>query len=225
MLRSVAIVLMLSGCIYAQTAKFTSSDKWAEYKDGNYLVRNDVWNAAAGTQTLYVNSHSDWWIHANHPGSTEVKAYAHVAYTVNKAISAIKKLSSSVGYTVPSEGVFNAAYDIWADSNKYEIMVWLGAYGGAGPLGASVEKATVGGHTWDVHKGTNGANDVFSFIISSNIKSGSVDILAILEWIKTKGWFGTKDVVVSEVQFGWEVFDTKGKEETFKINSYSVTES
>jgi hypothetical protein len=220
---STFIVMLMFECIYSQTAKFTSTDKWASHKDGDYYVTNDVWGDHAGPQTLYVNSHHDWWIQTNQPGGSGVKSYAHVGHAVNKKLSAIKSVSSTFGVTVPNSGTFNTAYDIWADNFKYEIMLWMNYHGGAGPIGGSVAKATVGGHSWDVHKGTNGKNEVFSFLRTSNTNSGTVDVLAVMHWIKSQGWFD--DVTLGEVQFGWEIFDTAGKSLEFKVTNFSVTSS
>lgn len=213
------IVMLMFECIYSQ--KFTTKDKWGTYKDGKYSITNDIWGTNAGPQTLYVNSHKDWWIHANHPDGNNVKAYAHVAYDVNKKLSAIKHVSSSFGVIVPNSGKFNSAYDIWADNHKYEIMLWMNHHGGASPLGSIVTQATVGGHSWNVNRGTNGKNEVFSFVRTSNINLGSVDILAVMKWIKSKGWFG--DVTLGDVQFGWEIFSTAGKSLEFKVTNFDVT--
>ena len=47
-----------------------------------------------------------------------------------------------------------------------------------GPRGTKQATATVGGHTWDVYRGSNGTNAVFSFVRTSNTNSGTVDVLA-----------------------------------------------
>lgn len=201
---------------------FTSSDQWAEYKEGGYIVRNDIWGSGAGKQTLHVNTHADWYVHAEHPNTGGVKAYPHVAMAVNKKLSALKSASSTFTVSVPSGGAYTTAYDIWADNNKYEIMLWMNQAGAVGPIGGSAAKATVGGHSWDVHKGSNGANDVFSFVRTGNTNSGTVDVLAIMNWIKTQGWFG--DVTLGEVQFGFEITSSAGGMD-FKVSKFSVSSS
>ena len=94
--------------------------------------------------------------------------------------------------------------------------------GAVGPLGSLQTTATVGGHTWSVYSGSNGSNAVYSFVRSSNTSSGTVDIKAVLNWIKTKGWFG--DVTLSTVQFGYEITSSSGGL-NFMTNSYSVSSS
>lgn len=76
-------------------------------------------------------------------------------------------------------------------------------------------------HSWTVYKGSNGANEVFSFIRTSNSTSGSVDIRAVVDWIKnTKGWFG--DVTIGDVQFGYEITSSSGGLD-FRTNSFGVS--
>ncbi|MEJ5264933.1 MAG: hypothetical protein WHT29_06425 [Bacteroidales bacterium] len=55
---------------------------------------------------------------------------------------------------------------------------------------------------------------------TSNATSGTVDIKAILNWIKSKGIFG--DITVYKVQLGWEITSSSGGLD-FQMNSYSVT--
>jgi hypothetical protein len=216
----IAFVLTLVSGIYCAT--FSSSDKWAEFKDGGYVVRNDVWGSGAGTQELQATSYHDWGVHANHPNTGGVKSYAHVAKNVNKKLSELKSVSSSFAVSVPKSGAYTSAYDIWCDNNKYEIMLWMNQHGAVGPIGASAKSATVSGHTWDVHKGTNGHNEVFSFIPKDSTDSGTVNVLAILEWIKKEGWFG--DVTLGEVQFGFEITSAAGGLD-FKVTKFSVESS
>jgi len=201
-------------------SEFTSSDQWATYEDGGYTIRNDVWGSGAGTSTLHVTSYKSWYVHADHPNTGGVKAYTQVAKAVNKKISALGTCTSTFGVTVPSGGAYTTAYDIWLDNNKYEIMLWENQHGAVGPIGSSAANATVGGATWDVHKGSNGSNDVFSFIRSSATSSGTVDIKAILQWIEKQGWIG--DATLGEVQFGFEITSSAGGLD-FKVTNFGVS--
>jgi len=102
-------------------------------------------------------------------------------------------------------------------------MLWMNQQGAVGPIGSTATTATVGGHSWDVHKGSNGSNDVFSFVRKSgNVSTGTVDVKAILDWIKTQGWFG--DVELGEVQFGFEITSSAGGLD-FKVTNFGVTSS
>ena len=61
---------------------------------------------------------------------------------------------------------------------------------------------------------------MFSFLRTSNTSSGSVDLKGVLNWLRTRGWWG--DVTVGEVQFGYEITSSSGGK-NFTTNSYSVS--
>jgi Glycosyl hydrolase family 12 len=115
---------------------------------------------------------------------------------------------------------FETAYDIWSSDNAYDIMLWMNKYGAVGPIGSQQTSASVGGHSWAVYRGSNGSNQVFSFVRSGNTSSGTVDIRAIVQWLRSQGWFG--DVTIGNVQFGYEITSSSGGKD-FVTNSFSVT--
>jgi hypothetical protein len=211
-------VLLVAG--NASAATWSSSDQWGSWTVGNYTVRNDIWGSGAGPQTIWANSGSNWGVTANHPNTGGVKAYPHSARAINRRLSATGRLQSSFNVTVPGSGAYATAYDIWANNNAYEVMLWMNKTGPVGPLGSRQTSLSVGGHSWDVYRGSNGANAVFSFIRQGNTSAGTVDIRAVLNWIRSQGWFG--DVTVGEVQFGFEITSSAGGL-NFTSNSYSVT--
>jgi hypothetical protein len=94
--------------------------------------------------------------------------------------------------------------------------------GAVGAIGSKQTTVSVGGHTWDVYRGSNGANAVFSFLRTSNTNAGSVDVKAVLNWIRGQSWMG--DATVGEVQFGFEITSSSGGL-NFSSNSYSVASS
>jgi hypothetical protein len=220
MVLAAAAGALLMTATAASAATWTSSDKFGQMQIGNYILRNDVWGSGAGPQTISANSGSNWWLNANHPNTGGVKSFGHSARVVNRRLSATTRLSSSFNVTVPSAGAHETAYDIWADNNAFEIMLWMNKTGAVGPLGSKQTSASVGGHSWDVFSGSNGANQVFSFVRQGNTSAGTVDILAVLNWIRARGWFG--DVVVGEVQFGFEITSSSGGL-MFTSNSFAVS--
>lgn len=207
----------------AQAATWSSSDQWATWSSGGYTLYNDVWGSGAGAQTIWANSYSNWGVWANHPNTGGIKSYPNVTKYVGKPLSSLSSVKSSFNVTVPSSGAYETAYDVWDSANAYEIMLWMNRTGAVGPLGTSQGNVTLGGHTWTVYKGSNGSNAVFSFVRTGNTGSGTVDILAILNWIKnTKGWFS--NITLGNVQFGYEITSSSGGL-NFTTNSYSVTSS
>lgn len=207
----------------AQAATWSSSDQWGNWSTGGYTLYNNIWGSGAGAQSIWANSASDWGVWANHPNTGGIKSYPNAKKVVGKKISAINSLTSNYSVTVPSSGAYNTSYDIWDSNHAYEIMLWVNKTGPVGPLGTSQGTVTLGGHTWTVYKGSNGSNQVFSFIRSSNSSSGSVDIKSIVNWIKnTKGWFG--DVTIGDVQFGYEITSSAGGLD-FRTKSFGVSAS
>lgn len=199
-----------------------SSDQWGMWTNGGYTLYNNIWGSGAGTQTIWANSYSNWGVIANHPNTGGVKSYPNATRNVNRNLSAIRSLTSNFNVTVPSSGAYASTYDIWANNHAYEIMLWMNKTGPVGPLGSLQTTASVGGHTWQVYRGSNGANEVFSFIRTNNTNSGTVDILAVLNWIRNAGWYG--DVLVGDVQFGYEITSSAGGL-NFTTNNFSVSYS
>ncbi|WP_112264530.1 glycoside hydrolase family 12 protein [Lentzea terrae] len=218
---AMAAVLTVSlGTGPAQAAAWSSSDRWGTWSNGGYTVRNNIWGNGYGPQTVWANSYSNWGVWANHPNTGGIKSYPHAEKMVNRRLSSIGSLSSSFNVSYPNAGAYTTAYDIWADNNAYEIMLWMNKVGPVGPIGPQEATATVGGHTWNVHRGSNGHNAVFSFVRTSNTGSGTVDIKAVMNWIRARGWFG--DVTVGAVQFGYEITSSSGGL-NFNTNSFSVS--
>ena len=207
----------------AYAATWTSSDQWATWSNGGYTLYNDIWGSGAGPQTIWANSYSNWGVWANHPNTGGIKSYPNATRYVGKNLSALHSVSSSFNVSVPSSGAYETAYDIWDTNNSYEIMLWMNKTGAVGPLGTSQGTVTVGGSTWTVYKGSNGANAVFSFVRSSNTSAATVDVLSVLNWIRnTKGWMG--DITLGNVQFGYEITSSSGGLD-FTTNSFSVSSS
>lgn len=89
----------------------------------------------------------------------------------------------------------DVAYDLFTSntaggSNVNEIMIWLANYN-AGPISAVynsdgtpkpvASNVNIAGHTWNLYSGSNGANNVFSFLpTSGTITSFSGDIVQFL---------------------------------------------
>jgi hypothetical protein len=214
-------VLVAVAATPAQAAVWGSSDQWATWSSGGYTLYNNIWGSGAGPQSIWANSATNWGVWANHPNTGGIKSYPNSTRWSGKRVSTLGTLSSSFNVTVPTSGVaFTTAYDVWSSDNANEIMLWMNKYGAVGPLGTLQTTATVGGHTWNVYRGSNGANQVYSFVRTSNTSSGTVDIKAICNWIRSRGWFG--DVTIGNVQFGYEITSASGGRD-FVSNNVTIT--
>ncbi|GIF06661.1 glycoside hydrolase family 12 protein [Actinoplanes siamensis] len=218
----IAAALLLVAPRAAHAAVWGSSDQWATWSNGGYTLYNNIWGSGAGPQSIWANSYSNWGVWANHPNTGGVKAYPNASKAVNRRLSALGSATSSFNVTVPGGGAYTTAYDVWADNNAYEIMLWVNKQGAVGPIGSLQASVTVGGHSWNVYRGSNGANAVFSFVRTGNTNSGTVDIKAVLNWIRNRGWFG--DVTLGNIQFGYEITSASGGL-NFVTNSYSASAS
>ncbi|MER6404713.1 hypothetical protein ABT269_14475 [Streptomyces viridosporus] len=205
----------------AHAAVWHSCDQWGNTGLNGYTLYNNIWGSGAGSQCIWANSGTDWGVWANHPDTGGIKSYPNAKKVINKPIASIGSLTSSYNVTVPSSGAYNTSYDIWDTDYDYEIMLWVNDNGAVGPLGTAQGTVSLGGHTWNVHKGSNGHNEVFSFLRTSDSTSGMVNILPILKWIKdTKGWMGNE--TIGDVQFGYEITSSAGGLD-FRTNSLTVS--
>jgi hypothetical protein len=216
-------------------AVWSSQDKFGSWNNGGYTVYNNVWGANAGPQSIWANSYSNWGVWCNHTGGG-IKSYPNSTRYVGRTLSNLASCRSSFNASTPASGAWSAAYDIWDSNNRYETMLWMNYTGnsdGSGnvkPISYNWNSAgnpipvywnvSVGGHTWNVFRGNNGGNDVFSFLRTSKTNSGTVDVLAIQRWIQARGWFG--NITLGAVQYGFEITSTNDGV-NFICNSYSVS--
>ncbi|MCP2326930.1 hypothetical protein HDA40_005437 [Hamadaea flava] len=212
-------------------AAWVATGQWDSWTNNGYTLNNDVWGSGAGPQTIWARTGTNWGVIANHPRTSGVKAYPHTGKTINRTISSLASLTTSFNVSVPGDGDWETAYDIWANNYAYEVMLWTNKNGAVGPIADSYDSngavpsftnLSVGGQTWNVYKGNNGSNAVFSFLRTSNTNSGSIDVLAVLKWLRTQGWWA--DVTVGDVQFGFELSGTAGQQ-AFTCNSFAITYS
>jgi hypothetical protein len=220
-----ACVLTVQG-VYAQI--LNSCDQWANITTNGYTVYNNIWGSGAGSQCLTVNAFSDWWVTANHPNTSGIKSYPNVERKVNLNVDNMGAVSSTFAVTRPSGGSYSTTYDIWYNNYAYEVMLWMNYTGAVGPIassyncGGACPEATnvnVGGHTWNIYRGSNGANAVFSFLRTSQTNSGTVDITAISQWLRSNGWFG--NVNLHSIQLGFEITSSNGSQQ-YRVTNFSV---
>lgn len=218
-----ALALVVSGLAAtpAHAAIWSTCDQWGNWTSGGYTLYNNIWGSGRGPQCTWANSPTNWGVWANHPNTGGVKSYPNSTKWSGKRVSALGTLSSNFNVSVPTSGVaFTSTYDVWSSDNRNEIMLWVNKYGAVGPIGSFQTSATVGGHSWNVYRGNNGSINVMSFLRTSNTNSGTVDIKAICNWIRSRGWFG--DVTIGNVQFGYEITSSNGGKD-FVTNNLTVT--
>jgi Glycosyl hydrolase family 12 len=217
-----AVTALMVTATVAQAAVYESSAQYASYSTGGYTIYNDEYGSGYGSQTLWVDSASNWGVYSTQPATSGVKSYPNDSKSIGTALNSLSSVTSSFNESNPSSGNWESAYDIWLDTSSYEVMVWTYVSGDVAPLGSVVGTVTLAGSTWTLYAGSNGSNPTYSFVRSGNETSGTINLLDLLQYLEnTKGYFS--DPTLSTVQYGWEISSTNDTQEDFTINSYSVS--
>ena len=188
---------------------------------GRYVVQNNRWGSSAAQ---CINVTSTGFRITMQQGSAPTNG-APLSYpsvflgchygncspgsTLPMQVSRIRAASSSIGYQYTG-GTFNASYDIWLDPtpktngvNQMEIMIWFNRQGSIQPIGSVVGNATIGGRTWQVWRGSNGGNNVISYVAPSPISSWSFSVLDFVNDVRARGAITTSWYLTS-IQAGFE---------------------
>ena len=215
-----AIAVLSVGPAWAYA--FESSAQYASYSTSGYSIYNDEWGNGHGSQTLWVNSSNNWGVFSNQPNTPGVKSYPDEAKSVGRSLNSLSRVTSSFSESIPSSGGFESAYDIWLNGYRIEVMVWTSTHGGVGPLGSNTGNITLDGNTWSLYVGSNGSNPTYSFKRTSNENSGTVNLLDLLKYLQNSRHYYSNPTL-SQVQYGFEISNTGGRQETFAVDSYSVS--
>jgi hypothetical protein len=203
---------------------YESSYRFASYSVGGYAVSNDEWGSGYNTQSIWVNSATNWGLYATQPDTPGVKSYANIGVNPNVALDSLSSATSSFNETNPSGGNWESAYDLWLNGTSIEVMAWTYVSGSAQPLGRPEHTVTLDGSTWTLYVGNNGHNPTYSFVRQGNETSGTVDLLGLLKYLeKTGGYFSNP--TLSSIQYGWEITGTGDRQENFTMNNYSASTS
>ncbi|KAK6071472.1 xyloglucan-specific endo-beta-1,4-glucanase A [Seiridium cupressi] len=246
----VSMVLAASSAFAAPTTEPTptlgkrsttiSCDSWGSLTTGGYTIYHNNWGSSAatsGSQCTYFDSlsgssvawHTSWtWA----GGSSSVKSYSNVALeSVNKQLTAVSSIPSTWKWTqTGTDIVADVAYDLWlaptsGGTNAYEIMIWLAAYGGAGPIsstGSAIATVTIGGNSYKLYYGLNGSTYVYSFVASSTITSFSGDMMDFFDYL-TSSQGVPSSYYITSLQAGTEPFT--GSDAVLTTSAYSISVS
>jgi hypothetical protein len=199
----------------------TICDQFGSTTSGNYVIMNNRWGTSA-TQCISTGSNGFTITQQDGVGNTNGAPVSYPAiylgchYTncspgspLPKQISTISSAPASLNYTYVS-GTYNASFDIWLDPtaktngvNQTEIMIWFNRQGSIQPIGSQVGTATVGGRSWSVWQGSNGQNDVVSYVASSAISSWSFDVMNFVRDTVSRGK-ATNSWYLTSIQAGFE---------------------
>ncbi|KAI0198224.1 concanavalin A-like lectin/glucanase domain-containing protein [Astrocystis sublimbata] len=237
-MRLIAIVAFaLAPATFAQSQ--TLCDQYAYFASGGYEFNNNMWGkgSGSGSQCTYVDRansggvawHTTWsWS----GGENNVKSYPYSGRQLSskKLVNQIGSIPSSVSWSYSNTNIrANVAYDLFtaADPNHatssgdYELMIWLGRFGNVYPIGSSVGTVSVGGSSWELFTGYNGAMRVYSFVATSPpVTSFSSDIKEFFNYLSNSQGFPASSQYLITLQFGTEPFT--GSSTTLNVNSWSA---
>jgi hypothetical protein len=188
---------------------------------GRYVVQNNRWGTSA---QQCINVTSTGFRIATQQGSSPTNG-APVSYpsvflgchytncspgsTLPMQVSRIRTATSSISYRYTG-GTYNASYDIWLDPtpktngvNQMEIMIWFNRQGPIQPIGSAVGNTTIGGRSWQVWRGSNGSNNVISYVAPSPINSWSFNVLDFVNDVRARGAI-TNSWYLTSIQAGFE---------------------
>jgi hypothetical protein len=236
-----------STCTSGMSQQDYTRTTYASITQNKYWINNNLWgiSGATGWQGIWDTCTSGntigWGTDWNWSGtSNQVKSYAsavlgwHWGWKINGTglpvqISANKNVTCGWTYRVTPGQTIDVSYDLfahnstnpgYADQPTDEIMIWLYKAGGAGPIGGVDSTTSIGGASWEVHKGSTGVWNVYSYVRTTNATSGAtLNLMDFLKDVVSKGWMSSSKYLTS-IQAGTEVFVGTGRLDT---DSYYCT--
>jgi len=189
---------------------------------GRYVVQNNRWGTSA-QQCINVTStgFSITSQQGSNPTNGAPVSYPSVYYGCHYTncspgtnlplqVSRISSATSSISYQYVSGAIYDASYDIWLDPtpktngvNQQEVMIWFNRQGSIQPIGSVVGTTTIGGRSWQVWQGSNGSNNVVSYVAPSAISSWSFSVLDFINDVRNRGAITTAWYLTS-IQAGFE---------------------
>ncbi|MDX3697503.1 cellulose binding domain-containing protein [Streptomyces europaeiscabiei] len=205
---------------------------------GRYVVQNNRWGTSA-TQCIAVTdsgfriTQADGSVPTNGAPKSYPSVYNGCHYTncspgtkLPAQLSTISSAPTSISYGYVNDAAYNASYDIWLDPtprtdgvNRTEIMIWFNKVGSIQPIGSPVGNATVAGREWQVWTGSNGSNDVLSFVAPSAITSWTFDVMDFARQAVSRG-LAQNNWYMTSVQAGFEPWQNGAG---LAVNSFSST--
>ncbi|MET8356294.1 cellulose binding domain-containing protein [Micromonospora sp. NPDC005171] len=189
---------------------------------GRYVVQNNRWGTTA-QQCINVtnNGFEITTLNGSSPTNGAPTAYPSVFFGCHYTncspgtnlpiqVSQISSATSSISYRYVSGATYNASYDIWLDPspkkdgvNQMEIMIWLNRQGPIQPIGSVVGTTNIAGRTWEVWRGSNGSNNVISYVAPSAISSLTFSVLDFINDTRNRGAI-TNSWYLTSIQAGFE---------------------
>ena len=191
--------------------------------DGKYIVQNNAWNNG-GNQAITVTNNG--FVITTENGSAPTNGaplgypsiYDGVHYgtfspgtNLPIQVGSITSATSGITYNYPTSGIYDASYDIWLNPtsittgvNQQEVMIWFNHTGPIQPVGSPTGTTTIDGQNFTVWKGSNGQNQVVSYVSNTPITTwNNFDVMGFINNTETiepvnNSWY------LTSIQAGYE---------------------
>ncbi|KIY45771.1 glycoside hydrolase family 12 protein, partial [Fistulina hepatica ATCC 64428] len=215
---------------------------------GDYTLDLDQWglsDADSGTDCAQITSQSGstiaWTATWAWTGSTSVVAYTNVNLNtgIGVQLSEVTSIPTTWSWSsnITSSSVADVAYDMFTSStadgsNEYEIMVWLSnvnsepiasSYDSSGDAEAAETNLSIAGQTWDLYSGSNGSNEVYSFLLSSgeDLTDFDGDLLEFFTYLIDNESLSSSQYIIT-LQAGTEETSGSATLTTYVLKWYAV---
>jgi hypothetical protein len=198
-------------------------------------VGQNVWSPIPGwSQTLIATNPGNWYAVANIPaGNTSVVSFPNTGQDIAWVNGTPPPLSGYTSiYSSFSENMngtsrtdAEAAYDIWLNNWKNEVMIQhdfsalrtrcdtleaTATFGGSG--GVPVQR-------WNL---CQFGSELIWQLAGRSEHSGKVNILAMLTWLVGHRYLPQRSGLTA-LSYGFEICSTGGRPETFRVNGFSIS--
>lgn len=193
--------------------------------DAPYVDQN-VWGGnSTYKQTLYANSPGNWYVIANAVNdSGSVLTYPNTGWHSTGKVDSYSTIVSSFSATLPhnAQAIGWAAYDLWFNNWKDEVMIQTDIDANSSYDCTAVATATFGGDPWHLcvfgseRVWKPGTNDQHL----NNQASGTINVKAFLVWMENNGYLPAGSTWTGG-SFGFEICNTNGTNQKFQVNAFS----
>jgi hypothetical protein len=196
----------------------------------NPWVNQNIWGARGVnyTQRLYANSPGDWYITASvsNNSSGAVLAFPNAGWSMpwpEQTLDSMSTITSSWNVTIPTDSQTNAGwagYDLWFNNWADEVLIQTDIVANANYNCTAIASATFNGMPWhmcqfgserDWKPGTDDNH-------LQNMPAGSLDIKPFLTFMEQHGYLRASSTWTAG-SFGFEVCNTSGTTQTYKVNN------
>jgi len=222
---AIAVVgALLSSAANAQYV-YSSDAQWGSWSDGSWTIYNDAWgvtNYSEYPEYLNITSINKWNVYTSQVGGG-VKTSPNTVVVPNQALSSMKSATATFSLANPSNAEYDWIFDVYSNSGgSDQIQIYESWTTPTGGWGNEIDtNITVGDSTWSqvwqVPASENGGHNILMFFRSSQRTSGTEDLLAIMNWCKSKGLL--QDQNFYSMSFGPEITYTNGWQ-YFYLNNY-----